>query len=237
MKPIKMLGLAALAALLAMAFTGASSAMAGSTLLCKTDEDPCATKNIISHVHETTSTRAKLESELPTIECHVLFLGDTVAGTSNPLIISGAFTYSSCNNFCSVKEENGPSEIKVLRTGSELAAVTGEGLVRVQCPFINCSYNGEGLEGHGLGALSTGGTGSVTLTGQETNKETGGEICPPEAFLTITTNALSATYIRTRGEMECVFREGGLYTTDKGTVCFGQNPGLFGTKGEFELYN
>ena len=207
-----MLGLAALAALLAMAFVGASSAMAEPTVLCSNDIEIGECEEV-THVHETSVGKAKLESELPTIECNVLFLGSGTGGTS-PLVISGNFTYSSCNNFCSVKEENGPAEIKVLSTGKELSSVTGEGLVRVQCPFINCSYNGEGLEGHGLGALtSTSANGNVVITGQETNKETGGEICPPEAFLNITTTPLVATYPR---RVYCVEYEHqhGFYETD-----------------------
>ena len=54
MNPIKMFGLAALAALMAMAFVGVNSAMGEETALCKADENPCAAENIITHVHETT---------------------------------------------------------------------------------------------------------------------------------------------------------------------------------------
>ncbi len=194
MKPIKMLGLAALAALLAMAFVGASSAMAEPTLLCSNDSEETCTE--VTHVHETSVGKAKLKSSLPTIECNALFLGDVVKNGTSPLVINGTFTYSSCNNFCSVKEENGPAEIKVLRTASELSAVTGEGLVHVSCPFINCNYVGEGLEGHGLGPLtSSQANGSVVITEQGTEKESGS--CPSEAFLTITTTPLSATYVKT----------------------------------------
>ena len=186
--------LVALAALMTMAFVDISSVMAEETQLCKTETNPCG--SAATSVHEVSIGKAKLESELPTIECNVLFSSTSIGGLGAPQIIQGTFTYSSCNNFCSVKEENGPTELKVLRTGSELAEVTGEGLVKVVCPFINCSYNGEGLIGHAKGALAaTNAKGEVSLTGQETNKEVGGEICPSEAFLTIKTGALTATYI------------------------------------------
>jgi hypothetical protein len=214
MKPIKMFVLT-LAALMAMAFVGASSTMAESTALCGVEESPCSEGNSITHIHETSVGKAKLKSSLPTIECNVLFLGDSflwwieINGVrfvkaqrlANPLFIVGNFTYSSCNNFCSVKEENGPAEIKVLKTGSELASLVppgsgGEGLIHVSCPFINCNYTGTGLEGHGLGPLtSSQPNGSVVITEQETEKESGS--CPEEAFLTITTTPLSATYIST----------------------------------------
>ena len=200
MKPIKMLGLAALVALMAMAFVGASSAMAETTALCGSDASPCGSP--LTHVHETTSTKAKIEAEgIPTVECNVLFLsaaapnGVLNSGLATTLIIHGTFTYSSCNNFCSVTEGNGPAEIKVLRTGSELASVTWEYEMHVLCPFYNCWFIGTDLEGHDLGALSTGGNGSVIFPLQELLLVSGSEICPSQSFLTITLKPLSATYI------------------------------------------
>ena len=61
MRSIKMLGLAALAALIAMAIVGASSAMAGNTALCKVmagagEDEGCAAGQLASHVHEETLT-------------------------------------------------------------------------------------------------------------------------------------------------------------------------------------
>ena len=196
MKPIKMFGLAALAALMAMAFVGVSSAMAtGSTALCASEQATCSSP--VTHVHEVSVGKGVLKSSLPTIECNVLFLGDALnSGLGNPLVIHGQFTYTSCNNFCKVKEETANATIEVLKTASELASVTGEGLVNVTCPFINCNYVGTGLEGHGLGPLtSSQANGSVVLTEQYTEKESGS--CPEEAFLTLTTTPLSAPYIST----------------------------------------
>jgi len=194
-KPIKMFGLAALAALMAMAFVGASSAMASSTALCATEGATCASP--ITHVHETSVGKAKLLSSLPTIECNALFLGDAVAGLASPVVINGKFTYSSCNNFCSVNEVTGTeAQVKILKeVGSELASVTGEGEVHVSCPFINCVYNGEGLEGDARGPLNSpaSANGSVVISAQETNKVSGS--CPESAFLDITTTPLSATYL------------------------------------------
>jgi hypothetical protein len=203
-KPIKMFGLAALAALMAMAFVGVSSAMAtGSTSLCKADENPCSAANIITHVHETTLTghKALLLAE-PEVECDVLFLGDTLnSGLGNPLIIHGNFTYSNCEGGCTATEENAPTEIRVLRTGTELATVTsgtgaGAGLVHLNCfAFFNCRFTGAGLTGHGLGPLTSSElNGSVTLTGQETTRESG-TFCPEKALLDITTTPLEKAYI------------------------------------------
>jgi len=200
-KPIKTFGLAALAALMAMTFVSASSAMAESTALCKAEENPCSAGNTITHVHETSVGKAILLLS-PKIECNVLFLGDALEGTSNPLIIHGTFTYTSCTNFCSVKEENGPAAIKVLKTGTELGAVTGEWLMHLTCPFgINCYYNGEGLEGHALGPLTSGqANGSVVIAGQVMQEEPGGSgICTEEPGLDTTTTPLVATYIENTG--------------------------------------
>jgi hypothetical protein len=196
-----MFGLAALAALMAMAFVGASSAMAeGNTALCKADENPCAAGNIVSHIHEVSVGKGKLLSSLPTIECTVLFLGDALKNAEgnalgNPLVIHGHFTYTSCNNFCSVSEPTGQDAlISVLKLGTELADATGEGEVHVSCPFINCTYNGEGLNGHALGPLLVGsGNGQVKLEKQETHIVSGG--CPEAAFLDLTTTPLEPVYI------------------------------------------
>jgi len=187
-KPIKILGLA-LTGLLAMAFAYASSAMAESTALCAADEETCAEENIVTHVHEATLEKAPavLLSSVLNVECDALFLGDALSSLANPLVIHGEFTYTNCNSGCTATEENGPAEIKVLREGSELAKVTGEGLVHLVCAgFINCRYNGVGLKGHGLGPLtSSEANGSVNLSGQTTNKESG-TFCPSTGQLDIT---------------------------------------------------
>ena len=213
-----MLGLAALAALLAMAFVGASSAMAGNTQLCSSEA--CGTA--VTHVHETTLSGAKatLLSSVINVTCDVLFLGDTL-GEGAPLVIHGNFTYTNCNSGnCTVAEESADSLIEVLRTGHETSSVTGEGEVNVHCGFfINCTYNGEGLESTGKGPLLSSETnGEVSLSGQETSRVSG--FCPESAFLDIRTTPLSATYIGTGG--------GGGEEGEK-MVCLdvGANNGLF----------
>ena len=198
----KIAGLVAMA-VMALAFVGASSAMAGPTALCKADEEKCIEANTVAHVHEATLTGAKavLLSE-PEVKCDVLFLGDALgSGLGAPLAIHGNFTYSNCEGGCTAAEENGPTEIQVLKTGTELASVTsgagsGAGLVHLVCfGFINCRYVGTELEGHGLGPLTSSETnGSVSLSGQEVNKESG-SLCPETGALDIVTTPLSAAYI------------------------------------------
>jgi hypothetical protein len=219
-KPIKMLGLAALAALMAMAIAGASSAMAESTSLCAADEAECATP--LTHVHETTLTghKAVLKTSLLTVECDVLFLGDALSESGAPLVIHGTFTYTNCGG-CTATEENGPAEIKVLKEGHETGSVVGEGLVHVECSGLNCRYNGVGLKGTAKGPLlSTETNGEVSLVKQSTNKE-GGLFCPSTSELTITTTPLSATYI-TLGPMDCVeikTGESAKFLAKNGTKC------------------
>jgi hypothetical protein len=202
-----MFGLVAMAALLAMALVGAGSAMAEKTTLCSSDT--CEAGDAVTHVHETTLSGHKsvLLSSL-TVECDVLFLGDALSETGNPLIIHGSFTYSNCEGGCTATEENAPTEIKVLKEGEELSKVTsgtgaGAGLVHLVCGgFINCRYTGSGLVGHGLGALTSSETnGSVTLSEQEVAKESG-TFCPSTGKLDITTTPLEATYIR--GDFLCI---------------------------------
>jgi hypothetical protein len=222
-KSIKMFGLAALAALMAMAFVGASSAMATTTSLCTGDTSGCG----VTHVHEESVGKAKLLSSI-TVECNVLFLGDALSGSGSPLVIHGKFTYTNCGS-CVVKEESASAKIEILKEGHETAKVTGEGLVHVECSgFIDCSYNGVGLKGTAKGPLlSTQKNGEVTISGQTTNKETGGFLCPATSKLDITTTPLTATYFE--GQLLCVSQANGLY---KNSACTEHDPEH---KGNWEL--
>jgi hypothetical protein len=105
----------------------------------------------------------------------------------------------------------------------------------VECPFINCTYDGEGLEGMAKGPLneaegSKTPNGSVVISKQKTHIVSGS--CPEEAFLDITTTPLSATYIK--GAMLCVevAKETGLYEVANGSLCEKDSETH---KGNFEL--
>lgn len=205
MKPIQTFGLAALAALAAMAFAGAPAAMASNTLLCSINEVPCEAANRVTHLHAATLSLVPglLLNSVGDVLCDVLFLSTSVGALGAPQSIRGNFTYSGCvrhkpdrtTEACTVSELNGPATIRFLRTAAETAEVTGEGEMRVRCGlFINCVYNGAGLVGTGQGA-ATGSeeNGSVSITNQETRRVSG--VCPAQAFLDITFRALSRTYI------------------------------------------
>jgi len=227
-KPIKMLGLAALAALLAMAFVGVSSAMAEETTLCSNDaetqhQNPCIH---IKHVHETTlnGAKAKLLTSVVNVECDVLFLGDTTAEEAAPLVIEGNFTYTNCGS-CTVEETSGGVSIELLMLSHETADVTGEGEVHVSCSGLNCTYNGEGLLGTAKGPLLAStekANGEVQIT-EQTVKKVKGLFCPTTGKLDITTTPLEATYIK---KMRCSGLIPGLYLSF-GTVreCTNDDPG------------
>lgn len=194
MKPTKKLGFATFVALTAMATIGISSATATSTQLCSTDTNPC--KSAVTHVHETYPL-LNIETSVGLIVCSGLFLSTSVGALGSPQILKGNFTYTLCkrnvSESCTVTEENGPAEIKVLRTGEEEARVTGEVEFRVKCgSFLNCVYNGEGLEGIARGLLF-GGSGSLN---EQELKKVSGLFCPSVAKLDIpSTEPLFATYI------------------------------------------
>jgi hypothetical protein len=198
-KSIKMLGLTALAALMAMAFVGASSAMAGNTQLCKTDPAGGACGSAVTHVHEATlaGVKAVLKTNILTIKCDVLFLSTSISALAAPQKVFGNFTFENCTGGCVITEQNGPAEIRVLRTAAETALVTGEWLVHVVCgSFIDCFYLGETLAGTGKGSLSATETnGEVKIVEQILVEEVSSLFCPEISKLTITTTPLSPTYI------------------------------------------
>jgi hypothetical protein len=208
-KAIKMFGLASLAALMAMALVGVTSAMATDpTALCNIDpgtgaHEVCPAGHLVTHVHATTleGELAKLLTSFLTVSCDVLFLGDVLtsgalAKAGEKLLISGNFTYTECGS-CEVKEEKGPAHLDLLKTGHELAEVTGKGLVHVKCgSSLDCIYVGTGLVGHALGPLlSELKTGDVSISEATTEKEAGGFLCPKTSKLDIRTHPLEAEYI------------------------------------------
>ncbi len=225
MKPIKTIGLAALLALSAMAFGGASSAVAEPTALCTTDEGKCSEGNEITHLHESTlpGQKAVLLNSLKTIECDVLFLGEAEDGI--PLMAEGEFTYSNCGGGCTVKTISGPVIVEESKEGHESAIVAyHEGEIRAECTGISCSYSFEGVEGTAKGSLlATETNGSNSISGKLLTKTTG-LLCPKEAKLDITTTPLEEVFLTEAAlKMVCVNvgNNNGLLlgTNGEGTAC------------------
>jgi hypothetical protein len=139
-------GLLAAIAVLAMALTGPSTAMALSTALCKADTEKCTTP--VSHVHYEAEDLEVLNTT-ESYKCDALYLANVYA-LGSPQVLEGAFTYSNCDKGCSRVEENGPVILHLLRTEhetAELSGTSGAG-VRSECgggSLINCVYSFENL--------------------------------------------------------------------------------------------
>jgi hypothetical protein len=179
---IKMLGLTAVTAIAAMAFLGASTAMATNTLLCMTDDANCASPTLVNfesvNAAGTAAAKAVLLNSIINVECNAAIVGhrisDALPTEKKPVTFEGLLSYTNCSSPCSVTViSNGT--ISVLRTTNELADVTASGFkVKVNCAgFFICDYNAANLVGHGLGGLEVAGRdrGHVTFGGNLVNLE------------------------------------------------------------------
>jgi hypothetical protein len=173
-RTIKLIGLAATAALAVMAFAGVSSAMAESTLLCKNatvSETPTLTEcGEVTTIHSVTVKlnnenkyvlgKAKLLSgTFGTIECHILVQATRASGalTAGSASFSATLHYTECTLGCVVYDQtlgvghDPTGTLLILRTGRDLSTVTGDSFsVTLDCgSSLKCDYNAAGLEGHG----------------------------------------------------------------------------------------
>jgi hypothetical protein len=193
-KLIKTTPLVALAALMATALIGASSASAGNTQLCTVDENPCGSGHAVTHIHDETleGSLAVILNSLGNVKTEALFLSLSVGSLGSPQDITGHFTFSHSTRKkligeenCTVSEIAGTATLfRVLRTGNETASVIGEFEMRVVCgSIIDCTYDGQGLEGTAKGALSsTEPNGEIVLSKQVMHKVSG-SLCPESAEL------------------------------------------------------
>ena len=193
MKPMTTFSSALVSIVIAMAFVGASSAMAETTL-CEEDTVTCPGGRLVTHIHELSHVRI-LSSSL-TVLCRLLSLVIIIEQHAPRARGTRTRTYSECTSGCTATEENGPSEFEIEKTGHETAVVTGEGLVHLNCSgFINCRYNEEGLEGTEIGPLlSIEENGELIINEQEVQKESG-VLCPVSAKLDLNSTRLTKVYI------------------------------------------
>jgi hypothetical protein len=210
-----MLGLAAIAAVAAMALIGASSATATSTQLCKkftVSEAPTsaecerATAAHFISVNEagTAAAHAKLVSETIfgtiTIECNALISATLPAElvTNGPIATTAAtLSYSNCLGGCEVKVLK-QGTIKTLNLDKELADITAEGFrVLAECSgTIHCVYDATNLTGAGKGPkLNASGKDEVSYNGSTVNKVEG-FLCPSTSKLFARFQGLTPTYAR-----------------------------------------
>ena len=194
MRLIKAFGLAAIAATAAMAFVGASSAMAtGNTALCNTNSEPCNSAYELLHATLTAGHVFKLHGTSPTInilclevlaEGHVLALGNPQEVHLLELNFSGCGTNSAHDN-CIKESLELPILGDVLNEGGSLASLTllnGVTLLICEVPFIGnieCEFAGAGLEFDAASAGGENGHGMVNSAGTQIENIGGpGSLCP-----------------------------------------------------------
>lgn len=206
MRLIKMSGLIATVAVAAMALMGASTASATfDTALCKTDPPNdglvCPEAELVNHVHLTATVR--LLNTIQEVVCDASFLGEvTTAGdlaeAPATLVILGNLGYTSCTPGCVVEQTSADVTIGALKTGKELAKVTGEGRVLAECLLLHCEYNFLNLEGHGLGGLLTGtDKGHVTFDDESlTIHADPFLLCPDHTLLDALFSSLNDLYLK-----------------------------------------
>ena len=208
MRLTTILGLTATAVLAVMAFVGASSAAAEySTSLCLADtanslceKGPPEGEPPVVHLEDKTAV-LKTTTPALTITCEALLEGENLglAEAPNPLkvhVSMEGLKYANCNKGCAAKNELA-GIILVLKTGPEVATVTGDGFkVHLTCGVVvDCKYNANGLVLHGLGALLAGPNGVASSVEATISKE-GGGVCPATAKLTVEYVPLVPLYIR-----------------------------------------
>jgi hypothetical protein len=183
MKYVKMLGLAAVAAMGLMAFLGASSASA--TVLCKTTTNPCGASWIYSGPALSASldpnTTATLENTSGSIEdtCS----GSTVegaitnAGDATHTVVGSVehLTFTGCTQETTVTVETGTLELHSI-TGTNNGTVTAIGFkVDIKLFGVQCGYGAGG--GTDLGTFTEGNPGTMDIHAV-VNKEAGSFLCP-----------------------------------------------------------
>jgi hypothetical protein len=211
-KFIKMIGLASVAAVAAMAFIGASSAMAGNTALCSSNEggaETCAAGNQVATVHFVAKNGILLTgSSSSDVTCKEALLSGNVLGLAAPQQVHPtALTYSGCTTFfglvsCTVTTTHF-GLLDALKTGATVGTVvdlaSGGAFteVHVECAngSINCTYKGENLTGNAESA-SGANNGTVSYEKAAVTKVAGGSACPTTAELDATFISLTAVYLK-----------------------------------------
>ncbi len=197
-----MFGLAALAAVAAMAFVGATSASAdpGKTQICNKAELICQAGNATTSLHLvlTPGTIGKLLAAINVL-CLGVLINATPLGLGAPTqsvhSLSQEFTgcgTSSTHNNCTVTIPAGQQPLysltKVALDVGVLTALSGQ--VRLVCSNIglDCLYDAEGMEFEAGGNMITANETSVT--------ELGGKFfCPDEGLLDALLENLTTIYI------------------------------------------
>ena len=186
MKYVKILGLAAVAAMALTAFLGAGSASA--TVLCKTTSTPCGAGWIYSGplvLSKDPGTTPILESTGGTIEdtcTEAETSGEiTNAGGASSTVVGSVehLSFNNCTNTTTVTVETGTLELHHI-SGTDNGTVTASGAFAVDITFagVTCTYGvGNGID---LGTF-TGGKPATMDVNAVVPKKAGGFLCPSDS--------------------------------------------------------
>jgi hypothetical protein len=220
MRLVKMLGFAAVVAVIAMAFIGASTASALTrTALCKVHEQLCSEANQVKliHLQNTTGTVLRILNSTVNVLCLSTLVDGNVLSLAQPQLIHIiSFTVTGCgtdanHNNCTMTSnasEGLPWLASLLRAALNLGIITlleFEGMhptTRMKCTIfgfikIDCTWNHSGLEFEAEGAEHRAGSGHGMLTANESpvSLVEGSGLCPEENFFDFLLEPLEDTYI------------------------------------------
>lgn len=167
----------------------------------------CPSNKLIQHVHFV-DPAGELLTDFIDVSCTALFLGNVLnknflGPAPEKLAIFGEFTYTNCNNGCTVKEVANPTlggHLLILKTAADLGTVTfDEFEKRVVCPgLIECTYTYEGVVAHMLSAALPLHSGLITAHSQAIPHLSLGilDICPGVTELDLLLQSLTDLWIR-----------------------------------------
>jgi hypothetical protein len=220
MRLVKMLGLAAMVAVIAMAFIGIGAPSASAeTALCKVHENSCSEANQVKliHLQNTTGTVLRILNSTANLLCLSTLVDGNVLALAKPQqihIIS--FTVTGCgtdvnHNNCTLTS-NASAELpwlaSLLRSALNLGIIAlseFEGMhptTRIKCTIFgfiktDCTWDHTGLEFEVEGAEHQAGSGHGMLTANESpvSLVEGSGLCPEESSFDFLLEPLEDTYI------------------------------------------
>jgi hypothetical protein len=200
MRFIMRFGPVAVAVAVVIALLAAPSAMAAEgSALCNSGESgqiTCADGNQLGELHYE-STEMKILSGLQNVTCESLFLGNAFGlfGEGNPVKIEGKFTYTNCNGSC-VVEQLGETEFKMAYAGSSTGTmVSTTAKFEVECFFLKCIYNWEGLS-VGVTSANVPTTKGKLVVTEQVLKKVSGPTCPMTTKLHLSMESLSNVWVK-----------------------------------------
>jgi hypothetical protein len=183
MKYVKMLGLAAVAAMALMAFVGVGSASA-TTTFCKTAASPCPAEwdyPNTTTIHATQVGSGKFAVPGITVTCTESTLHGFVTENSKVSVAEESLTFGGCN-----------TTVKTVKGGTLSVAASGSGNGNVSASTVEVTINIGGVscifgagESTNLGTYTESNT-HITISEKTINKTGGSFLCPGSGTWTTT---------------------------------------------------